>query len=280
MLNWIAGPGKVPRLGRPFALTEDSRGRLILTDPEQGLVHLLDFERQRHLLLKGPKREPFISPVGVAVDGRDRIYVTDSARARIRVFGRNGKLRGTFGQDDKQIGFKRPTGIAIDANAGILYVTDTGRHQVLALNLKGRLLRVIGRRGSGPGEFNFPTAIALAGNEIYVVDAMNFRVQAFTLEGEYLRSFGGQGNRTGTLNRPKGIAADSRGNLYIVDALFEAVQVFDRDGRLLYYFGAGGQAEGEFSLPGGIYIGPRDRIYVADTMNGRVQVFQLRTQER
>jgi len=138
------------------------------------------------------------------------------------------------------------------------------------------VLQTIGRRGTGPGEFNYPTALTLSRGQLYVVDAMNFRIQALTPDGQFVRSFGQLGNRTGTMNRPKGIAADSDGHLYVVDALFETVQVFDPEGRLLYYFGATGRGPGEFVLPAGIYIGPRDTIYVADSYNRRVQVFRYR----
>jgi hypothetical protein len=135
---------------------------------------------------------------------------------------------------------------------------------------------VIGKRGSGPGEFNFPTAVTLSAGRVYVVDSMNFRIQAFSPDGKFINTFGQLGNQSGTLNRPKGIAADTDGNLYIVDALFETVQIFDPAGRLLYYFGSTGTSPGQFRLPSGISIDERNRIYVADSQNRRVQVFIYR----
>jgi hypothetical protein len=145
--------------------------------------------------------------------------------------------------------------------------------------MDGALLQAIGRRGAGPGEFNFPTALTLSGGRLYVVDAMNFRVEVFTTEGRFVNSFGRPGDQTGTLNRPKGIAADTDGNLYLADALFETVQVFDPEGRLLYYFGSTGSQPGQFQLPAGISITGRNIIYVADSLNRRVQVFRYTRQE-
>lgn len=274
LVEWVAGPAETPHLLRPYGLTQDSEGRLIVADPGQRVVHIFDFERRKYKYLSGGRRLPFRSPIGVAVDAKDNIYVTDSVQARIYVFNKKGKFLRALGDPRRGTGFRRPTGLAIDAARRLIYLTDTLRHQVLVLDLGGALLKTIGRRGTGPGEFNYPTALTLAGGELYVVDALNFRIQVLTPEGKFLRSFGRLGDRTGTLNRPKGIAADSGGHLYVVDALFETVQVFDREGQLLYYFGSTGTGPGEFVLPTGIYIDPRNRIFVADSYNRRVQEFR------
>ncbi|MFQ5776735.1 MAG: hypothetical protein ACE5IP_01865 [Terriglobia bacterium] len=276
LLEWVAGPAETPRLLRPYALTQDSQGRLIVADPGQRVVHIFDFERRSYRHLRGGRREPFQSPVGVAVDAEDNIYVSDSVRARIYVFNQKGKFVRALGDPRRGASFRRPTGLAIDPDRRLLYLTDTLRHQVLVLDLGGALLQAIGHRGTGAGEFNFPTGLTLAGGNLFVVDAMNFRIQVLTPEGRYLRSFGRLGNRTGTFNRIKGIAADSEGHLYVVDALFETVQVFDPEGRLLYYFGSTGRSKGQFVLPAGIYIDPRNHIFIADSYNRRVQEFRYR----
>ncbi len=275
--EWVAGPPEnPPRLVRPYGLTHDSLGRLIVADPGERAVHIFDPEKRKYQIIRAQKRAPLASPIGVAVDGADNIYVTDSLRARIYVFTNKGKFLREIGGANDPTTLLRPTGIAIDAAHARIYLTDTLRQQVLVLGLDGRMQQAIGRRGTGPAEFNYPTALTLAQGALYVVDAMNFRIQAFTPEGKFLRSFGRLGNRAGTLNRPKGIAADSDGHLYVVDALFETVQIFDPEGRLLYYFGSSGAGPGELSLPAGIYIDPRNRIYVADSFNRRVQVFRYR----
>ena len=277
LVEIVAGPAEnVPALVRPYALTEDSTGRLLVADPGQRVVHIFDFEKHSYYAIKGPRKIRFVSPVGIAMDGHDNIYVTDSARARVDVFDRRGKPLRTIGEPGPGAEFARPTGLAIDGATNSLYVVDTLRHHLAVLDLEGRLKNTIGRRGTGPGEFNYPTGIAINQGKLHVVDAMNFRIQTLSAGGRWLSSFGRLGNRGGTLNRPKGIGVDSDGHLYVVDALFEIVQVFDGDGRLLYYFGATGAAPGQFTLPAGIYISPRDRIYIADSQNHRIQVFRYR----
>jgi sugar lactone lactonase YvrE len=279
MLNLVAGPAEdKPEIVRPYSTAYDSWGRLLVADPGQKGVHIYDFEKRRYQFLKGPRGKAFQSPIDVACDINDDIYVTDSVRRQVYVFDSRGRLLRLIGGTGANAQLQRPTGMVLDRAARRLYLADTLRHQVLLFGLNGDLIRVIGRRGDGPGEFNFPTALTLSAGKLYVVDSMNFRVQTFTLSGQFLSSFGKLGIQTGTLNRPKGIAADTDGNLYLVDALFETIQVFDPEGRLLYYFGSTGTKPGQFQIPTGISITERNVIYIADSMNRRVQVFQYRRQ--
>lgn len=275
LFTWVAGAAEdKPEIMRPYATTLDSIGRLLVADPGQKGVHIYDFEKHKYQFLKGPRGKAFESPMDVACDTNDDIYVTDSVRKQVYVFDLSGRFLRNIGGSGPSAQLQRPTGMVLDRVARRLYLTDTLRHQVLVFGLDGSLIRAIGKRGAGPGEFNFPTALTLSAGKLYVVDAMNFRIQAFTPDGQFLNSFGKPGDQTGTFNRPKGIAADTDGNLYIADALFETVQVFDPDGRLLYYFGSTGTKPGQFQLPAGVSITDRNIIYVADSLNRRVQVFR------
>lgn len=277
MLTWLAGPADdKPELLRPYATTHDSTGRLLVADPGQHGVHIYDFEKLKYQFLKGPRANTLESPIDVACDSNDDIYVSDSVRKQIYVFNTRGRFLRTIGGTASNAHMERPTGMALDRVARLIYVSDTLRHQLLVFGTDGTLIRVIGKRGPEPGEFNFPTAVTLSAGKVYVVDAMNFRIQTFTPDGQFISAFGQLGIQSGTLNRPKGIAADSDGNLYVVDSLFETVQVFDAGGRLLYYFGATGTGPGQFQLPSGISIDNRNIIYVADSQNRRVQVFRYR----
>lgn len=274
LLNFVAGAAEdKPEIVRPYSTTHDGTGRLLIADPGQQGVHIFDFEKRKYQFLKGPKGRTLLSPIDVVCDTNDDIYVSDSLRALVYVFDARGRFLRTFGGNAPLL---RPTGMTLDRKARRLYLADTLRHQVLVFGLGGALLQAIGGRGTGPGEFNFPTALTISAGTLYVVDSMNFRVQALTPDGKFLGAFGTLGTHSGTLNRPKGIAADTEGNLYLVDALFETVQVFDPEGRLLYYFGSGGARPGQFQLPTGISIDDRNVITVVDSMNRRVQVFRYR----
>jgi len=273
LVNWIAGPPEdKPEVIRPYATARDSAGRLLVADPGQQGVHIYDFEKRKYQFLKGPRHNTLVSPIDIACDAKDNIYVSDSVRAQIYVFDSRGRFQRAFGKAQ----LRRPTGMVLDNAGQRIYLTDTLRHQVLIFTLDGALIAAIGKRGAGPAEFNFPTALALSAGKVFVVDSMNFRIQTLTADGQFVSAFGQLGIRSGSLNRPKGIAVDADGNLYVVDAAFETVQIFDPAGRLLYYFGSGGREPGQFQLPSGISIDNRNVIYVADSLNHRVQVFRYR----
>jgi hypothetical protein len=135
------------------------------------------------------------------------------------------------------------------------------------------VLQVIGRTGTGEGQFNFPTELRLNGPDLVVVDAMNFRVQVLDRSGAFRYAIGKVGDGAGWMFRPKGIGFDSESHLYVVDGQWGMVQVFDREGRLLYYFGERGTGAGQFQLPTGLQIDNQDRIYIVDSFNRRIQVF-------
>ncbi len=276
LVDWVAGPPEYHGMVRPYGVALDSRGRVLVTDPGAGALHILDFEKQKYELVQPGRGRAMQSPMGVAVDADDNIYVTDSQQGLVFVFAPTGKFLRIIGGRGAGRLFERPTGIAIDRKEKQLYVVDTLRHRVNVLDLQGRLVRSFGQRGLAKGSFNFPTEIAVRGGELIVVDAMNFRVQTFSRDGRFLSTFGALGERAGALLRPKGLALDTEGNIYLADGLLEIVQVFSPSGQLLYYFGRSGGGLGEFQLPAGMYIDPRNRIYVADSLNRRVQVFQFR----
>jgi DNA-binding beta-propeller fold protein YncE len=277
VLDTVAGPPEYHSMARPYSVATDSRGRIIVTDPDLAGVHVFDFAAQKYKFLTrfDKEKDPMIAPQCVAVDGEDNMYVTDSETGKIFVFNREGRYERAIGSLKGSEGyFKRPTGIAVDSAAGHIYVTDTLRNQIFMLDMKGSVLQAIGKNGTGPGEFNYPTELRLNGDELIVVDAMNFRVQALERDGEFKFSIGKLGDSTGSMFRPKGVAVDSEGDIYVVDGLFGTVQVFNRKGQLLYYFGGYGNAPGQFHLPAGLFIDSADRIYVADSLNHRVQVYR------
>ena len=263
--GWIAG-AEPRHMVRPYAIAVEGP-RLAVADPDVGAVHLYDTAGGDYERIEWADKRLLRSPVGVAFVG-DALYVADSALGDIFVFDSGGKLTRTIK------GLERPTGLVWDPRAGRLYVTDTLSHSVVVLDADGERLFAFGDRGTGDGEFNYPSHLTLAGGRLYVNDTMNFRIQVFDLDGEFISAFGRHGDGSGNLAQPKGVGIDSEGHVYVADALFNRVQIFDETGALLLAFGGDGAAPGEFWLPTGLYIA-KDRIYVADSYNQRVQIFQF-----
>ncbi len=63
-----------------------------------------------------------------------------------------------------------------------------------------------GGKGDGPGQFNDPTGIAVAGGEVFVADARNGRIQVFDLDGNFKRQFGSPGDGPGRIGRPMNLS--------------------------------------------------------------------------
>lgn len=276
LVDVVAGEPQFHSLVRPYSIVTDSRGRIIVSDPGAKGVHVFDFAQKKYTFLSRQEKglESLVAPQCVAVDDQDNVYVTDSETGKIFVFEAGGKFSHSIGSLKYGEGFfKRPTGIAIDSEAGRIYVSDTLRNKIYVTDMNGSVLGTIGQKGAGDGEFNFPTELRLDGSDLIVVDAMNFRVQVLDRSGTFRYAVGKLGDTTGSMFRPKGIGIDSEGDLYVVDGLWGTVQVFNRQGQLLYYFGKRGSAAGQFQLPAGLFIDRDDRIYVVDSVNRRIQVF-------
>ena len=236
-------------------------------------AHLVSFRNieSGKVKIKKNKNYSFRSLVSAYyIKGRGLLF-SDSANDMIYLLDNKGNLKMFC----KQEILLRPTGIAYNKVSQELWVVESGGHRISIFNKDGALLRRVGERGTGPGQFNFPTHIDIdKDGKAYIVDAMNFRVQILSSEGNYLSSFGEQGDASGKFARPKGIAVDREGNIYVADALFNTIQIFNKEGAFLYYFGSKGSKNGEFIMPSGLEIDDIGYIYVSDSYNNRIQVFK------
>jgi DNA-binding beta-propeller fold protein YncE len=78
------------------------------------------------------------------------------------------------------------TDIAFGPN-GRLFISDGyGNARILEYSADGQRVKVWGRAGTGPGQFQIPHGIAYDRNILYVADRGNSRVQRFDLTGRYL----------------------------------------------------------------------------------------------
>lgn len=258
----------------PVAVASGIDGRLAVADMGQRCVHLYIPAEQRYVRIPREGEEPIASPVGVAFDEELRLYVADSA-GRVMAFGTDGSAAFSVSSAGSEP-LQRPTGLAWSPGRRLLYVVDTLAHRVHAFDSGLRSVFSFGRRGSEPGEFNFPTHIFRASSgELYVTDALNFRVQIFDEDGTPRGVFGHHGDGSGDFAMPKGIAVDRDGVVYVVDGMFDIVQMFNRSGELLLTLGRRGTDFGEFWLPSGAFLSDEGELYVCDTYNHRVQIYRI-----
>lgn len=258
---------------KPVAIFAENPGDIWVAD--QGNGNLFRIKNEKAGVPRAFSRQKFNyqSLVGICSIPGKGILFTDSRENKIFILGSDQKFITTFSGN---LVLKQPTGIAFYSTKSEIWVVETAAHCITILNENGKKIKSFGNRGSGKGEFNFPTSIWIDDKGFaYVVDALNYRVQIFDNEGNYVNSFGESGNASGYFAMPKGIATDSYGNIYVVDALFHVVQIFDKQGHFLYSFGSQGREKGQFWMPSGICIDKQDHIYIADSYNSRIQSFDL-----
>ncbi|MFO1327730.1 MAG: 6-bladed beta-propeller [Rubrivivax sp.] len=260
-------------LQRPAAVVGDDDGRLFVSDTSRGAVFLFDEKQGRLRLFERVDDERrFIAPSGLALAGDGGLFVADAELGVVVRLGADGTPRGAFGSGV----LRRPTGLARDAAGARVFVADTYAHDIKVFSDDGRLLDVIGRRGSGDGEFNYPTHLAYAQGELYVTDTLNARIQVFGADGRLLsRKFGERGLVLGNLVRPKGVGVDTEGNVYVIESYYDSLLVFSSRGEFLLPIGGTGTATGRFYLPSGVWVDARNRVHVADMFNGRIVLFQF-----
>lgn len=257
---------------KPYGIAANN-DKMYVADTVMGVVFVFDKASKKVTFIGDQPSGKLSQPIGVALDANSNLYVTDSKLQRIFGYDPSGKLILSLGEKNE---FIRPTGIAINKDAQMMYIVDTKGHNIKVYSLDGSALFEFGKRGSLEGEFNFPTNIAIdeRNGNVVVVDTQNFRVQIFNQDGKFIQSFGQLGDMPGTFSRPRGVAIDSEGHIYISDASFDNIQVFNSTGELLLYFGSAGYMAGQFQMPAALAFDNKDRLYVSENFAGKVQVFQ------
>lgn len=259
-------------LQRPQTGMVDAAGRIYVTDIGRGGVYVFDNVAGRlEVWERSGEDARFVAPIGIAQGQSGEILVADAELHTVIRLDHNGVPVGEFGRSV----LKRPTGLARDAATGLIFVADTYAHDIKVFGDDGELQKVIGQRGEGDSQLNFPTHLTFKSGKLYVTDTLNSRVLVFDEDGNMLTKFGRRGLFVGDMVRPKGVAVDSGGNIYVVESMHDRLLIYNSEGRTLLAIGGNGSGVGEFYLPAGVWIDSHDQIYIADMFNGRITVLQL-----
>jgi DNA-binding beta-propeller fold protein YncE len=168
------------------------------------------------------------APNGIAVDRAGNIYVADAARHRVEKLAPDGNVIDEWKGPDP--GFYGPRRIAIGPDHSI-YVVDQGHTRIVKFSPDGRVLTFWGSKGSGEGQFDDHTSVAVdpKTNRVFVADPINKRIQVFDSNGHFLTKW-----LIPEWGRPYGfedLAIDSKtGRLYASSANMNFLLVFDLNG--------------------------------------------------
>jgi hypothetical protein len=203
-LQGAQGRGK---LLQPINISIDKDGNRYVSDPMRQSVVMFD------------KGDFFVKAFGIAGDWKPvdavayegRLYVADAKNGEIKVFDVNtGEMTQKFGRQEEDLKERLgiPTNLAFDSE-GYLYVSDTGRIQIVKMDRDGHIRGTIGQLGSQVGSFARPRGIAFdREGRLYAIDAAFDNIQMFTKEGQLLFFFGKSGQQPGDLYLPAKVAID------------------------------------------------------------------------
>ncbi len=176
---------------------------------------------------------------GIVIDANERVFVNTDTADAVLTFDTDGRFLGSWGKDFA--GGLHGMSIVRECDDEVLYLTHTGRHEVVKTTLDGRVLLTFpfpDKAGvyKAPTEYQ-PTGVAVGPNgDVYIGDGYGKSwVHQYGADGGYIRSWGGPGSAPGQFQTPHGVLIDTRHNppvLIIADRENGRLQIFDLDGKL------------------------------------------------
>ncbi|MDO3378800.1 6-bladed beta-propeller [Geoalkalibacter halelectricus] len=276
LVDDVVGNRGLEFFGRPLGIAADGKGRVYVSDADQRVIKVFDFNSRKLESFAGGRR--FQDPLGLAVDSRGNLYVAEGGSRRVLVFSAAGKPLFSFGGPDI---FEKPVNVALNESLGRIYVSDGAGHKIAVFDLEGEHLFSFGQWGGGDGHLYSPQGLAVdTDHRLFVADQFNARIQVFDADGNFLYKFGERGNREWNFEFPKDLAFDSDGNLHILDVRKAALITYRPDGTLLLFTGGGiSDSPVAFGMPMNIWIDGGDRIYITDSLNRRVAQWRYFSEE-
>jgi sugar lactone lactonase YvrE len=240
-------------------LVVSSSGTIYITDSFEKKIWIVSNVLQKNekeineIEIKTLTHNTIQSPVGIAIDKQENLYVTDFSANLIHKW--NNDLQY---MPDCAINIEKPNGIWISPDS-FIYVTDK-LHNVNIFNSNGKF---INRWGTGSTDLSFvsPESIALdKQNNLYVVDSLTFLVKMIDKNGFFLKQF----DIKNDVVKPSGIAVNAKNQIYISDKDAGIVYKYNSDGQLL------AQSNYLFIFPYDIEIDSQNNIYIANSYNNEI----------
>ena len=149
----------------------------------------------------------FLFPHGLHVDRDGNVWVTDGL----------GKA-GVAGDGPDE--FNAPSAVLVAPNGDIFVADGHGGNtnaRIVKFSKDGKFIKSWGKKGSSPGEFDIPHALAMdSRGRLFVGDRQNNRIQIFDQDGNYI-------DQWFQFSRPSGVFIDKKDMIYVADSESESV---------------------------------------------------------
>ncbi len=259
-----------------------------------------------------------VSPRGIGVaPATGLLWIVDKTGRVQGLDPTTGICQVLWRMPDRELG--KPVGLTVAPGRDekgqwceeLLYIADTHYNRVMVYRPPAAdrqspaheptLVMSFGKYGTGPGEFRYPTDVAVllapggkAVERIYVSEyGGNDRISIFDGEGSFLSSFGTFGaGRAGEavadavqFDRPQSLSIETvagKPELIVVDAHNHRVGRFTLEGELIRWFGSRdhpGDEPGAFRYPYGLASLGDGTVLVCEFGNNRVQRIDLASGE-
>lgn len=261
----------------PTDVAVDSLGRVFVADGVNDRIVRFDPAGKFDLAITEIGGEKLIRPVGLTLDGQDRLWITDPNRHRLLLASRDGVLIERIDLPDSADGHPfDPTDVVVTPDSTRTYIVDNDNHRlVIRDNQTGRFTS-FGRFGRGLGQFQWPFMLDIGPKGyVHVTEAVGARIQRISPQNRAAGQLGRWGVALGQLYRPKGIAIDTRGRVFVSDSSLGVVQAFSQRGRVE---GVLTDAQGQplrFEHPMGICFDRQGRLCVVELKANCVTVVSL-----
>ncbi len=170
------------QFGFPGGVDISRHGEIFIVDNENNRILKLNIEGEPDLSFGDFNwgEGQLLLPLKIEVTSGDQVYVSDQKANQVVVFDYYGNFVKRFGDDILQ----RPSGLS-STSEGLLFVVDSGHHQVAVFNKEHQLIFRWGSFGNKLGAFNNPVDVGIFKSKVYVLESGNARVQVFGLSGNF-----------------------------------------------------------------------------------------------
>ncbi len=254
------------------AFATDNAGNLYQQDDDGNIARMSLDGTVTGRLLRDTGQGRLYGPDGVDVGPDGNIYV--SSGNEVQVFAPDGTFVRRWPAVFPGVSTRYAIDLACDS-LGHVYLAVNDDGLILKCDLWGNLLGSFGSLGTGPGQFQYPYAVAVdKQGDVYVAEKHSYRIQKFTPAGELVQQFGSP-DYVPLARNACSLAVDSDGNVYSGDAINHRVQKYGPTGELILSWGTPGTCDLPSCFCGisGIDVDCDGNIWVADRINNRVQEF-------
>ena len=245
----------------PWGVAVNNSNEILVTDLSNNRILVLD---EKGEFIRSFGQNLVNEPTGISIGNDGRTFVVSRGNDRILLFDPNGEYVSTV---DNAGSLKEPRGISLDSQGNIIvcdagnkcvkffnpdgynlrkigvgrlqmpldslshkdkvFVSDRKAHRIKVYNTNGRFLYEFGKRGTGDGELNSPTGLAVdKTGHLLVCSLGNHRVQVFTLDGKFVTKFGEYGQELGQINSPSSVSVLKSGHIVVCEFKNNRLQLF------------------------------------------------------